>query len=77
MPEIPQDLAFFFSGNPSLLPLFLRLSDFVASLYPSASLLVQKSQVSFRDPKPFLYAWRPHHPRAGLGLGVAWGLRYA
>lgn len=78
MKDIPSDLAFFFSKDPALLPLFCQLSDCIHALYPSASCLVQKSQISFRDPRPFFYAWLPagrikRPPMHSLGLTFGLG----
>jgi hypothetical protein len=52
-------VAAFFDREPEVLPIFNALSKAIIQRHPGTQVLVQKSQVSFRDPRPFCAAWLP------------------
>ena len=47
----------YFSGDEALLPVYLKLREEILALYPECGVLVQKSQISFRMPRPFAWVW--------------------
>ena len=55
-------IAAFFERDPNVLDLFQALSREVLKRHPHARIQVQKSQLSFRGPRPFCAAWLPLRP---------------
>jgi len=49
----------FFSKRPEVRPFFDTITQKIFQLYPNTVIKVQKSQISFYDPKPFFWAWLP------------------
>lgn len=72
--DMPQDITSaemdFFLAEPDRLATYLALRDQVLSLDPSMAVLVQKTAISFRAPRPFLYVGHPfrkHNPGWPVG----------
>ena len=61
------DIEAFFSGKRELLPLFFALRESVQERFAGVEIRVQKSQISFCDPKAFLYVSRPVYARGAAG----------
>ncbi len=55
----------YFAGEENLLPAYEKLKLEVLRLFPDSEVLAQKSQISFRDPHPYLWVWT----LAGHGSG--------
>lgn len=53
------EIATFFRHEPEVLPLFEAFAEAIRERHPEAESRVQKSQVSFRGPRPFCAAWLP------------------
>ena len=66
------DLLFFFDREPLGLALFELLYEQAMARWPSSTLRVQKTQITFSDPRGYLFASRPR--RRGGGLMVTFGL---
>ncbi len=66
------DLLFFFDREPLGLALFELLYEQAMTRWPSSTLRVQKTQITFSDPRGYLFASRPR--RRGGGLMVTFGL---
>jgi hypothetical protein len=49
----------FFEGRPEELALFKVLDRQVRKRWPRAEVLVQKTQIGYADPRPFLWVWLP------------------
>ncbi len=52
-------VAFFFEGQSEELALFKTLNRQVRERWPRAEVLVQKTQIRYADPRPFLWVWLP------------------
>ena len=59
----PMEISFF-QDEPVLLPLYLALRKLIRSAYPDCEVRVNKTQVSFRAPRPFAWVWLP--PRRNI-----------
>jgi len=60
----------FFMEEPEKLALYLALREQVRALAPLMEVLVQKTAISFRAPRPFLYVGHPfrkHNPGWPMG----------
>lgn len=66
------DVLLFFSHAPEALALFELLHEQAMARWPSTVLKVQKTQITFLDPRGYLYASQPR--RRGGGLLVSFGL---
>ena len=66
------DILFFFDREPLGLALFELLYEQAMTRWPSSTLRVQKTQITFSDPRGYLFASRPR--RRGGGLMVTFGL---
>lgn len=58
--------ALFFAGAPGLLPLYEQLRAALLQRYPDSVIRVQKTQISFCDPRPFCLV---SLPRRAMGPG--------
>lgn len=67
-----EDILFFFDREPQALSLFELLCEQAMARWPSSTLRVQKTQITFSDPRGYLFASRPR--RRGGGLMVSFGL---
>ena len=47
----------YFAGDERLLPVYLALRGKVIERYPESDVRVQKSQISYRFPHPYLWVW--------------------
>jgi len=56
------DYADFFGYDPVCCAIFDAFADAMRKLYPNAEILRQKTALSFRDPRPFVYV---SHGRGG------------
>ncbi|QSX09434.1 hypothetical protein J0B03_05050 [Alkalibacter rhizosphaerae] len=54
-----EKLDLFFAKKPQLKSLFLTLDGMLRQRYGSLFFKVQKSQISFCDPRPFCWVWLP------------------
>ena len=66
-----EDILFFFDREPQALSLFELLCEQAMARWPSSTLRVQKTQITFSDPRGYLFASRPR--RRGGGLMVSFG----
>ena len=57
------DILFFFDREPLGLALFELLFERVMARWPSSALRVQKTQITFSDPRGYLFASRPPEAR--------------
>lgn len=48
------DALFFFEKSPFCLPVYETFEETILSLFPDASIRVQKTQITFDDPRPFV-----------------------
>ena len=62
----------FFEQQPDALPLYEAFCGAVLDLYPETKIKVQKTQITFSDPRGYLFASRPR--RRGGGLMVTFSL---
>ena len=67
-----QDVLMFFDKDPNMLPLYEALEQQILSRIENVQLRVQKTQITFSDPRGYLFASRPR--RRGGGLMVTFGL---
>ena len=67
-----EDILFFFDREPQALSLFELLCEQAMARWPSSTLRVQKTQITFSDPRGYLFASRPR--RRGGSLMVSFGL---
>lgn len=70
--QVTDDILFFFDREPLALSLFELLYEQAMARWPSSTLRVQKTQITFSDPRGYLFASRPR--RRGGGLMVTFGL---
>ena len=70
--QVTEDILFFFDREPQALSLFELLCEQAMARWPSSTLRVQKTQITFSDPRGYLFASRPR--RRGGGLMVSFGL---
>ena len=70
--QVTDDILFFFDREPLALSLFELLYDQAMARWPSSTLRVQKTQITFSNPRGYLFASRPR--RRGGGLMVTFGL---
>lgn len=70
--QVTDDILFFFDREPLALSLFELLYEQVMARWPSSTLRVKKTQITFSDPRGYLFASRPR--RRGGGLMVTFGL---
>ena len=47
----------YFAGDEALLPAYGKLRAEMLRLYPSSEVRAKKSQISFRDPHPYVWVW--------------------
>ncbi|MDY2657455.1 MAG: DUF5655 domain-containing protein [Candidatus Limiplasma sp.] len=66
------DILFFFDRESLALSLFELLYEQAMARWSSSTLRVQKTQITFSDPRGYLFASRPR--RRGGGLMVTFGL---
>lgn len=66
------DILFFFDRRPQALGLFELLYEHAMALWPESSLKVQKTQITFLDPRGYLFISLPR--RRGGVLMVSFGL---
>lgn len=52
-------IADFFARDAALLPLFGELAKDITAQYPGSELIVQNSQLAFREKKAFCWVWLP------------------
>lgn len=70
--QVTDDILFFFDREPLALSLFELLYEQAMARWPSSTLRVQKTQITFSDPRGYLFASRPR--KRGGGLMVTFGL---
>ena len=70
--QVTDDILFFFDRAPLALSLFELLYEQAMARWSSSTLRVQKTQITFSDPRGYLFASRPR--RRGGGLMVTFGL---
>lgn len=70
--QVTDDILFFFDRELLALSLFELLYEQAMARWPSSTLRVQKTQITFSDPRGYLFASRPR--RRGGGLMVTFGL---
>ena len=70
--QVTDDILFFFDREPLALSLFELLYEQAMARWPSSTLRVQKTQITFSNPRGYLFASRPR--RRGGGLMVTFGL---
>jgi len=51
------DELLFFAGEGELLPCYLKLRAEIMALFPKSEVVVHKSQISFRCPRPYTWIW--------------------
>ena len=64
--------ALFFDGAPEGFALYAELERRILAAHPQVTVKVQKTQITFSDPRGYLFASRPR--RRGGGLMVSFGL---
>ena len=64
--------ALFFGGAPEGFALYAELERRILAAHPHVTVKVQKTQITFSDPRGYLFASRPR--RRGGGLMVTFGL---
>ena len=64
--------ALFFGGAPEGFALYAELERRILAAHPQVTVKVQKTQITFSDPRGYLFASRPR--RRGGGLMVTFGL---
>ena len=47
----------YFAGEEELLPAYLTLREELLHLFPDSEVWAQKSQISFRCPRPYCWVW--------------------
>lgn len=62
-----EDILFFFDREPQALSLFELLCEQAMARWPSSTLRVQKTQITFSDPRGYLFASRPGGAAAADG----------
>ena len=67
-----EDILFFFDRESLAVSLFELLYEQAMARWSSSTLRVQKTQITFSDPRGYLFASRPR--RRGGGLMVTFGL---
>ncbi len=70
--QVTDDILFFFDRESLALSLFELLYEQAMARWSSSTLRVQKTQITFSDPRGYLFASRPR--RRGGGLMVTFGL---
>lgn len=70
--QVTDDILFFFDREPLALSLFELLYEQAMARWSSSTLRVQKTQITFSDPRGYLFASRPR--KRGGGLMVTFGL---
>ncbi|MCI6377833.1 MAG: DUF5655 domain-containing protein [Clostridiales bacterium] len=76
MADLPgrAEAALFFANDSDAFALFLLLHGQLLAAWPKSALKVQKTQITFLDPRGYCFVWLP---RRGPGsLGVSFGLGY-
>jgi len=67
--------AAFFQENAEQQACFDALRKALMERYPETVILIQKSQISFRDQRPYCYVWSPEFRKVkGGGIVVTFGL---
>lgn len=80
MADLPghAEAALFFVNDSDAFSLFMTLQSRLLAAWPESSLKVQKTQITFLDPRGYCFVWLPcrgpGRPRGSLG--VSFGLGY-
>lgn len=77
-PAAGAQAALFFANDPDAFALFVLLQSRLLAAWPESGLKVQKTQITFLDPRGYCFVWLPRRgpgrPRGSLG--VSFGLGY-
>lgn len=60
-PPLSLEEAAFFDGDPAALSLYAALRGQLLALEGESHILVQRSQISFRAPRPYAWVWHSRH----------------
>ena len=70
----------FFNRMPQAFPLYIALKQVVLSRQPDTLIVIQKSQIAFRNKHPFMMVWLPIRSmkdRPAIYIVVSFGLDHA